>query len=314
MLILIAGITGNIGSHAANHALETGHKVRGLGRNPSKLPASITKHPNFNTFITSTSHDDIPALEKACLGIDAIICAYAGLPTLHLDGQLLLLRAAEKASVKRFLTAGWNYDWRKVPFGTAWPIYDSIRCFHVQAELTSSIKPLHIFSGMLADVFFGVDGQDGFTPKDGGVWDCHAEKERKEMDIWGTGDEVWDFTTERDAGRWGVEVITAEGAEEGGFVSLRSFRASLKDVKETYELVRGGEVKVRWRGSVDELEKLAVKEKEKFGRRRLWEWHRLYFYLTCLKGTWNLGELENEKFPGFEATSLEKFLKEHPEV
>lgn len=166
---------------------------------------------------------------------------------------------------------------------------------------------------MLADVFFGVDGQDGFTPRDGGIWDCHAEKGKKEMDIWGTGNEVWDFTTEKDAGG-GVEVVTAPGAEEGGYVSFCSFRASLKEIKETYERVRGSEVKVRWRGSVAELEELAVKEKEKFGRSRLWEWHWLYFYLTCVKGTWNLEELENGKFPGVEATSLEGFLKEHPEV
>jgi hypothetical protein len=314
MLILIAGITGNIGQHSALHALQTNHQVRGLGRNPSKLPQSIAQHPNFEFFVPITSHLDTPALEKACQGVDAIICAYAGLPELHLEGQLLLLRAAEKAGVKRFLCASWNYDWKCVEFGSDWPIYDPVRCFHVQAELTSKIKVLHIFSGMLVDVFFGVEGQDGFTPKDGGVWGSSGEMGGKEMHIWGNGAEVWDFTTEEDAGKWGVEVVTAHGAEDGGFVSLCSFRASLRDVKDTYEKVRGKEVRIEWKGSVDELGILAREAKEKWGRRDMWEWHRLFFYLTCLKGTWNLGTLDNERYPGVQATGLEKFLRLHPEV
>jgi hypothetical protein len=43
---------------------------------------------------------DIAAMDKAVAGVDAVICALAGLPEMFLETQLLLLRAAEGAGVK----------------------------------------------------------------------------------------------------------------------------------------------------------------------------------------------------------------------
>lgn len=302
MLILIAGITGNIGAHAAAHALSQGHKVRGLGRNPSKLPDKVSSE--LESFVTSSSYYDIAALEKAVAGVDAVICAYAGMPELHLDAQLVLLRACERAGIKRYLAAGWNYDWRVLQLGDE-PVYDAARMFHQQAAITSSIKPCHIFSGMLAEVFFGIDGQDGFTPRDGGVWDPEA----KRMEIWGSGKEEWNFTTEEDAGRWGVEVVTADGAEEGGFVSVCSWTASMEEVKQCYEEVK--RVKVGWevKGSLAQLREMA-EEGRKLGLRRFWEWHRHVFMENCVAGRWNLGNVENDRFTNVRATPMKQFIEE----
>ncbi|KAF2664190.1 NAD(P)-binding protein [Microthyrium microscopicum] len=309
MLILIVGITGNIGQHAVHHALQTGHQVRGLGRTPSKLSPSITSR--LESFVESANYYDIPSLDLACTNVDAIICAYAGLPELHLDGQLLLLRAAERAGVKRFLAAGWNYDWRKIPFQSE-PVYDAAIMFHAQASITSSIKPLHIFSGMLAEVFFGAGGQVGFSPEYNGVWDPTTTP--RSMEIWGTGDEVWQFTTERDAGAWGVEVVTADDAEEGGFVNLCSFETSLNGLRATYERVTSREVEVKKLGSVDELYRRAAEGKQKLGRAGFWEWHRCLFHANCVTGVWNMKDLQNGKYLSVKPQDLEAFLREHLDV
>lgn len=299
MKLLIAGITGNIGKHAARHAISQGHAVRGLGRNPAKLPHDIT----LEAFITSTSYYDVAALDRAVDGVDAVMCAYGGLPELHLDAQLLLLRACERAGVKRYLAAGWNYDWRVLQLGDE-PVYDAAMMFHQQAALTSPIKPCHIFSGMLAEVFFGIDGQDGFTPRDGGVWD----PKEKRMEVWGTGDEVWNFTTEEDAGKWGVEVVTADGAEEGGFVTVCSWNASMKDIKQCYEKTKGREVGWKVNGSLEQLQDMANQGKT-LGLRRFWEWHRHVFMENCVSGRWNLKKVENDRFPSVKGTSMEEFVR-----
>jgi hypothetical protein len=302
MLILIAGITGNIGAYAAAHALSRGHTVRGLGRNPSKLPAATSAA--LEDFVTSSSYYDIAALDRAVAGVDAVICAYMGMPELHLDAQLLLIRACERAGIKRYLAASWNYDWRVLKLGEE-PVYDAIMMFHHQVALTSTIKPCHIFSGMLAEVFFGVEGQDGFTPRDGGVWDPIE----KRMEVWGSGNEEWNFTTEEDAGRWGVEVVTADGAEEGGFVSVCSWTCSLKDVKARYEAAKGKEVGWEVKGDLEQLITIVERER-KLGLRRFWEWHRHVFVENCVSGRWNLKDLENERFPAVKATSLDDFIKQ----
>lgn len=108
MIILIAGMTGNIGAHAAAHALSQGQTVRRLGREPTKLPDKTAAA--LESFVTSSSYYDVAALDRAVAGVDAVICAYAGMPELHPDARLLLVRAYERAGVKRYLAAGWNYD------------------------------------------------------------------------------------------------------------------------------------------------------------------------------------------------------------
>ena len=310
MLILIAGVTGNIGQHAAEAALERGHKVRGLGRSPSKLPSHVSSR--LESFVTSQHYYDISALESAVHGVDAIICAYAALPELALEGQLLLLRAAERADVKRFLATSWNYDWRRIQLGDE-EVYDAYIAFNAHVELSSSIKPIYIQTGILAEVFFGVHPEQGFTPREDGVWEANAAE--KSMDIYGTGNEKWCFTTEADGGAFAVEAVTGPNAEDGGFLPLYSFKKSLREVAKVYELSRPGiKVALHMRGSVEELEKKAVSEKKKRGREKWWEYHRLFFQLFTITGRWDLKESESGRFPGVQPTSLEKFLIENSKI
>lgn len=89
MLILIAGITGSLGQSLAKIALPRGLSVRGLGRNPNNLSLEILDQ--LESFVKSETYYDIPALEKAVSGVDAVINAYSPIPVLDLDGHLLLL-------------------------------------------------------------------------------------------------------------------------------------------------------------------------------------------------------------------------------
>lgn len=176
---------------------------------------------------------------------------------------------------------------------------------------------------MLAEVFFGAHPEQGFTPADDGVWDPappgadaaapHARV--RAMDVYGTGDEPWTFTTEADAGAFSIEVVAGPDAEEGGFVNLVSWVKSLREVAEIYEKVHpGARVDITEKGSVEELERKAVAGRAKWGRSKFWEYHRFFFQLFTIKGVWNLGKLDNEKYPGVEPNSLERFLMENPDI
>lgn len=98
MLILISGITGMVGQPTARAALAAGHQVRGLGRSPQKLTKDIAE--SLESFATIKDAYDIPALDEAVKGVDAIVSAPSGAFETALDGQILLLRAAERAGVK----------------------------------------------------------------------------------------------------------------------------------------------------------------------------------------------------------------------
>jgi uncharacterized protein YbjT (DUF2867 family) len=98
MLILIAGVTGLVGQACAQAAFKSGHRVRGLGRNPDKLPKDIADR--LADFVAQKDVYDIHALDRAVKAVDAIVSAVHYSPIVVVGGQILLLRAAERAGVK----------------------------------------------------------------------------------------------------------------------------------------------------------------------------------------------------------------------
>jgi uncharacterized protein YbjT (DUF2867 family) len=106
MLILIYGVTGTCGQALARAALEAGHQVRGSGRTPDKLDKDLTGR--LESFVRTESIYDISALDRAVAGVEAVISAVAPVPEVILEGQLLLLRAAERAGVKVRFPRSWS--------------------------------------------------------------------------------------------------------------------------------------------------------------------------------------------------------------
>ncbi len=63
LTIALLGATGNVGGHYARLALETGHSLRVLARNPAKLDPAIANQANVTTITgDATNPDDIATL------------------------------------------------------------------------------------------------------------------------------------------------------------------------------------------------------------------------------------------------------------
>ncbi|KAH6995380.1 hypothetical protein EDB80DRAFT_755426 [Ilyonectria destructans] len=236
MLVLIAGITGSLGQRLAREALSRGQSVRGLGRDPNKLQPQTLE--SLESFIKSSSYYDISALEKAVAGVDAVICAYAPQAELGMEGNLLLLRAAERANIKTFIAQSWNNDWTRIKFGDLEP-YDSHIAFHRHVEMTSSIKPVYLFTGAFADLLYTALGPGGFdtsgpTPK---------------LRYWADGNtKKYPWTTQDDAAAFTIEVLlNGAGVQEGrgGFFSFYSGQHTIEELATAYEKVSGTNVEVR---------------------------------------------------------------------
>ncbi|KAL2127669.1 hypothetical protein VTI74DRAFT_10328 [Chaetomium olivicolor] len=306
MLVLLAGATGNLGQKLIQSLHDRGHQVRALGRDPSKLNATLQE--KLESFVEFNNYYDIEALERGCHGVDAVVCAYNGVPGLHLDGQLLLLRAAERAGVSRYVAATWNCDWRDMTLGMH-ESYDPIMCFREQVKLSSIIKPIYFFCGAFAEVFFSVPGHGDFSPANHGVWD----PESKTMDIWGSEDQVWQLTTERDAAEFTAEIVGRDDVSQGGYWCVCSGEYSLKDIAAVYEKVRGRKVHKQHQGSVEELRATALEARKKGSKQNFYEYIGYFYQLYTYDGTWTLKASDNDKLR-VEVTSLERFLQENPSV
>lgn len=178
--------------------------------------------------------------------------------------------------------------------------------------MTSEIKPFYIFVGILTETFFSVPGHGGFAPLSHGVWDPAPGAPR--VEVWGTGDEKWQLTTEQNTADYTAEVTCDLSQAEGGIYRFCGYEATAKEIATLYEKDRGYPVTIAQKGSIADLKKAADKAQRDLGQRRFWEWMGYYYQLNQLSGKTMMHNLDNGRYPNVEATGLEAFLKQNPEI
>jgi nucleoside-diphosphate-sugar epimerase len=313
MLILVAGVTGNLGKEVGQAVLNAGHQLRGLSRSPENLPPAISE--KVESFITINDYDEIPALDTACTGVNAVICCYSPQPILSLDGQLLLLRAAERAGIKRFHAASWNLNWSGFQLGQL-ETYDPYISFYYQARLTSDIKPLFVACGVLAMTFFAVP-RAGALEEDKSFWVRKNGGVNRKINVLGTGTEKFDWCTEADAAAFSVALVTSEFAEKGGFYEFCSETFSLSELKETYLKIYP-DAEVEWNEIPVPVEQFRVmadgarREAIENGdvKARFKEYIGFVYVYHMLKRIGALEKLDADKFPGMKRTGLEEYIRD----
>ncbi|KAK8075534.1 isoflavone reductase like, partial [Apiospora hydei] len=222
MLVLIAGITGTCGQHLARAAMAADHRVRGLTHDSDSLEPGIEER--LEGFVKMTHAYDIQALVEACQDVDAVMCAYSWEPQLIVEGQLLLLRAAERAGVKIFHACSWNYD----QLGDH-EAYDSYIMFCNHARISSTIRPIYGFTGLTP--------QYTLTHPSAGM----SEHENLALNYFGNGDEQ-DITA-ADLAAYSIAAISDPHAADGGLYHVIIFHEP--DANTYEEVVRG--VKINWK-------------------------------------------------------------------
>ena len=311
MLILIPGATGNLGTNLVRSALKRGHQVRGLGRSPSKLPEDLRNR--LESFVEISGFDDTASLNVGCKGVDAVICAYGPDPVLMLDGQLALLRAAERAGIKRFHAASWNLDWAKMRLGTV-ESYDPLIAFSRQTALTSIIRPIYVFCGVLAMTLFGVPGA-GALEGNSAVWIRKDERERI-LNVIGDGNTVTPYTAEADAADFSVAITTAPDAEKGGYYRFCSDEFTMNDLAATYKKVRQAECSVNRVMDVETCRQMINKARAEAEnaaelRVRYGSFIGLVYGLCFAEGTYNPKPVDAKKHPDVRRTRLDDYIREN---
>ncbi|CAG9942899.1 unnamed protein product [Clonostachys rosea f. rosea IK726] len=283
MLVLVAGVSGNLGQRLASAALARGLQVRGLGRKPERLSPELLD--SLESFVKSDSYYDIPAIEKAMSGIDSVISAYTSSPVLDLDGNLLLLRAAERAQIKIFVASSWNNDWTNIKFGD-FENYDAHIAFEKHVALTSPIKPVYFFTGIFTDLIYSPYGPGGFELKEG----------KAKMSYWGNGNLVkYPWSATEDIAAWTIEILmNGKGVQEGkgGFFRFCSGENTVEEFAAIYQNCTGTEVEVVNEGRLEDLEAEVARDRETKGRAAWFEYLPKVALLLGNKGSWKWDERE----------------------
>jgi putative NADH-flavin reductase len=109
MKIALIGASGFVGSRILTEALQRGHQVTAIVRNPEKLDAS-----QKNLSVKKADVLQVDELATILAGHDAIISSFnpargvagAHVYDLHVNGHKAIIAASKKSGVKRFLAVG----------------------------------------------------------------------------------------------------------------------------------------------------------------------------------------------------------------
>jgi hypothetical protein len=133
------------------------------------------------------------------------------------------------------------------------------------------------------------------------------------MEVWGTGDEIWHWTTVGDAAAFTVAVLEHDGAIEGGCWSVCSGANSLRELASMYSKLRGIEVDIVQLGSEDALRRKVQSAKDGLGVKN-WPFYIGYLVqLHTIDGKWALKSLDNDDL-GVISTTFDDFLRLYPDT
>ncbi|KAI0010722.1 hypothetical protein F4779DRAFT_282366 [Xylariaceae sp. FL0662B] len=300
MLVLIAGITGMCGQPIAREALAKGHAVRGLARHPGKLDRDIA--PKLERSVQTSGVYDLVALSKAVQGVDAVICAYPPEPELVVEGQLLLLRAAERARVKIFHAASWNFDWTRLKLGDI-ETYDWYITFAQHAKLSSTIRPLFGFTGLILEYMF----IHTTRPK---MLDGNSQT----INFFGDGNKRSPYTAVDDLAAYTVRAISAPDAAKGGCYRVESCQLSPLEMADVYDEVRGTKLERKSSGSAQDLEVMLAEARDSFSPLDFEKYIALVYAKHVLDGSFDAESPDCARWGDVKQTSFRDWLIDHPEA
>ncbi|KAI1347844.1 NAD(P)-binding protein [Xylaria sp. FL0043] len=240
--VAIAGSTGNLGQAILKQVVEAGFDVTVLTRSHSthSFPQSVK--------VAEVDYESLDSLTNVLRGQDAVISTIA---TAALDRQLLLVEAAAKAGVKRFLPSEFGSD-------TLHPKTSQLPCYVDKIAVQNALKKEAQASGMtytfvINGPFFDWGLRVGFI----------ADVKRRTVPFWDGGDRVFSTTTLATIGRAVVGVLKHPEETKNRAVYVQEAAVSSKQILEIGKRATGSDDWKATPASLDDFVKKGWEELEK---------------------------------------------------
>ena len=148
-VILVAGATGNLGERIAHILWQKGAEVRAIVRESSDNE-KVNKLEKLGVKVFKVNMLNVEEIAKACIGVDCVVSALAGLQDVIIDTQKVLLDAAIAAGVPRFIPSDYSLDFTKFSDGENRNL-DLRRAFHTYLD-KAPIAATTIFNSAFMDM------------------------------------------------------------------------------------------------------------------------------------------------------------------
>jgi nucleoside-diphosphate-sugar epimerase len=290
-IIVLAGATGNLGGRIARAILERGANVRAVVRHNSD-PDKVEELRKRGAVIAKVDFNSVSELTGACMGGSCVISALCGLRDVIVETQTLLLNAAVKAGVPRFIPSDYSIDFTKLPPGTNRNL-DLRREFHKRLDKTP-IAATSILNGMFTDLLTGEAPFILFK--------------LKRVVCWEDADQQMDLTTMDDT----AEFIAAAALDSSTprFLRIAGDQISARGLVEVVSEVTGENFRLFRPGGLKRLATLI-----KIARAVLPKssavyppWQGMQYMHNMFSGLAKLEPLDNDRYPGMRWTTARDVL------
>jgi nucleoside-diphosphate-sugar epimerase len=176
--IVVAGASGNLGERIVKSLRERGASVRAIVRRET-AKEKIERLQKLGATIATVDTGNLAEVTKTCEGASCVVSSLQGLRDVIVESQTILLEAAIKAGVARFVPSDFSIDFTKLPAGENRNL-DLRRDFHERLYKTS-IGATSILNGAFMEILTGRAPIINFK--------------LKQVAYWGDADQLLDFTT-----------------------------------------------------------------------------------------------------------------------
>jgi nucleoside-diphosphate-sugar epimerase len=298
--VLIAGITGTLGTKIATAILHKGAmQVKGLVR-PGTLSDDLKQQKLANltelgvSFVEG-SLSDLPSLEKACEGVDVVVSTVKGVraddePEVILFGQINLMEAAKRSGVKRFVPSDYSVDYFKLD----WLDNYNLDCRKLLAEklMGSGLGYTFILNGAFTEVQLSPWGR---------LFDFQAGT----FTYWGDGEIPCDLTTMDDTAKYTAEAI-ADPMMENRALKVAGDVLTMKQILAAYEETTGKKLIEKQSGSVEQL-KVSIEQSRNKAKTHF-EYLAEQYHYTLVSGKGKFDQLDNDLYPHIQPTTVREFI------
>jgi nucleoside-diphosphate-sugar epimerase len=295
-IIAIAGAGGDLGRRIAKALVARGADVRALVRH-GLTTQEQSRIASPGVTLVPANPGDVEEMASAMSGAVCVVSALNGLHDVIIDRQGILLDAAVKAGVPRFIPSDYSADFTRTRPGDN-RNFDLRRSFMSRVDMTP-IKATSVLNGAFLDML----GAEMPIIQPG----IHR------VLYWHDADQLLDFTTKDD-----VAAFTAAAAMDpitprilriaGASVSVRHIAAILTELRHV-------RFRPQWVGSLNMLglmigltKRIVPQPDEAFP-----PWQGMQYMRDMFSGKGKLAPLDNARYPDLHWTSVRDHLADLPD-
>ncbi|MFC4211094.1 NmrA family NAD(P)-binding protein [Pedobacter lithocola] len=291
-IILVAGATGNLGNKICKELIKRDADVKAIVRATTSLEKKETL-TKMGVEVIEINLSNIDEVEAACLGVDCVISALAGLGDVVLDLQKSVLDGALKAGVPRFIPSDFCTNYNALVPGEN-RNFDLRRQFKTYLDGTA-IKASSIFNGAFADILKYNTPILNLKDKSIGYW---GEK----------ADWKLDFTTMEDTAAFTADVALDQNAPRD--LQIASFQISPNMIWTDVNTATGQEFRMQQLSNLEDFAQFIKKQRADHpaGENELYAKWQQAQYMYSMFSTQH-ARLDNLRYKDLDWTTSLEYIK-----